>query len=90
MLAQNAESLRAHAVKALFVFGSVARGEAGDESDIDVLVDFDESQSIGLFEFVRLQRFLSEILQRRVDLATREALRPQMREQILKEAIRAA
>jgi hypothetical protein len=68
----------------------MARGEATETSDIDVLVEFEEGRQVGLFEFVRLQRYLSELLGRPVDLATPEALRQDMRAQILKEAVRAA
>jgi predicted nucleotidyltransferase len=75
-------------VKALFVFGSVARDEATAESDVDLLVDFDEVPS--LFEFARLRRKLAEMLGRRVDLVTRSALKPQLRDRILGEAVRAA
>jgi hypothetical protein len=90
ILAANRDKLREHAVKSLTIFGSVARGEATDSSDINVLVEFEAGRPVGLFEFVRLQRFLAEILGCPVDLATPDALRPQMREQILKEAFRAA
>jgi predicted nucleotidyltransferase len=75
-------------VKALFVFGSVARGEATSQSDIDLLVDFEEAPT--LFEFARLQRALSEELGHRVDLVSRAALKPLLRERILSEAVRAA
>lgn len=75
-------------VKALYVFGSVARDEATADSDIDLLVDFDEAPT--LFEFARLRRALSERLEHPVDLVTRAALKPQFREQILEEAVRAA
>lgn len=75
-------------VKSLAVFGSVARGEAGEESDVDLLVEF--SKPVGLFAFSRLRRHLEDLLGRRVDLATPDALKPQLREQILQEAVRAA
>ena len=75
-------------VKALFVFGSVARGDATSQSDIDLLVDFEEAPT--LFEFARLRRALSEQLGHRVDLVSRAALKPQLRERILSEAVRAA
>ena len=90
ILSGNRQKLQEHAVKSLSVFGSVARDEATDASDIDVLVEFEEGRPVGLFEFIRLQRFLSEILGRPVDLATPDALRPEMRDQILREAVRAA
>ena len=75
-------------VKSLAIFGSVARDEAGPESDVDILVEF--AKPIGLFEFVRLKIYLEKLLQRKVDLVTPDALKERMREQILKEAICAA
>jgi len=60
----------------------------GPESDVDILVEF--AKPIGLFEFVRLKIYLEKLLQRKVDLVTPDALKERMREQILKEAIRAA
>ncbi len=70
------------------MFGSVARNRIRKHSDVDLLVEFD--QPIGLFEFARLKLYLEKILGRRVDLVTREALRKELREQILREAIHAA
>lgn len=90
ILAANRDKVKTFAVESLAIFGSVARDEATDASDIDVLVEFEKGKPVGLFEFVRLQRFLSGILGCRVDLVTREALRGEMRQQILQEAIRAA
>jgi hypothetical protein len=75
-------------VSTLSLFGSVARGEAEEDRDVDLLVEF--SRPIGFFEFVRLKRALEEILGRRVDLATPRSLKPQLRDRILKEAVRAA
>ena len=89
LLAEHRAELAAcFRVKSLSLFGSVARDEAGPNSDVDLLVEFDGP--IGLFTFVRLRRHLQQILGQRVDLATPDALRPRMREQILGEAIRAA
>jgi len=77
-----------HHVASLSVFGSVARDEAGPESDIDVLVTFDAD--IGLFEFFALQDDLEGILGCKVDLGTPDSLRPRVRDNILREAIRVA
>jgi predicted nucleotidyltransferase len=74
-------------VARLAVFGSVARNEATAASDVDILVEFRPDARIGLFEFARLRRDLSEILGCEVDLVTPEALHPSMRESILREAI---
>lgn len=81
-------TLRGLKVAELFVFGSVARGEAAADSDIDLLVRFTEP--VGLFHFLRLQALLTETLGRRVDLVAQDALKPVFRDAILKEAIRAA
>ena len=83
-----APELRAHAVKELWLFGSAAREELKAGSDIDILVDF--AAPVTLFEFARLRRRLESLLGRSVDLVTRDALKPQLREQILREAVRAA
>ena len=75
-------------VAGVFLFGSAARGEAHADSDIDLLVDF--NRPVTLLEFVRLQRLLGEVLGRRVDLVTRAALKPRLRDRVLAEAVRAA
>ena len=80
--------IRALGVERLALFGSVVRGEARPDSDVDVLVEFDHP--VGLFAFGRLQDRLGEILGCRVDLATPGSLHPSLRESILAEAVRAA
>ena len=80
--------LRERGVKSLAVFGSLARGEATPDSDIDVLVEF--NRPVGLFEFIRLKMYLEDLTGRRVDLVTPDALRPTMRAEILSEAIHVA
>ena len=74
-------------VRSLDIFGSVARGEAALESDVDLLVEFD--RPIGLFHFFRVQRRLEQILGCRVDLVMRDAVKPQLRDRIFREAVRA-
>jgi predicted nucleotidyltransferase len=82
------DMLREQKVAELFVFGSVARGEATSDSDIDILVSF--SEPVGLFHFLRLRAALADALGHSVDLVTPDALKPAFRETILKEAVRAA
>lgn len=69
-------------VKEIGVFGSYVRGEEGELSDIDILVEFYEP--VG-WEFVDLLEYLQEILGQKVDLVTPNALRPQFKERILRE-----
>ena len=68
-----------------YLFGSYARGEQTSESDIDLLVDTDESMS--LFEFIDLNDYLEEIFGKKVDLGTPNSLKPLIKDRILKEAI---
>jgi len=89
-LKENHNILSEFQVKELYLFGSVARNEAGPDSDVDMIVDFEPEAEVGFFKIVRLQKILSEILDCSVDLTTRDALHQEMREHILKESFRAA
>jgi len=71
-------------VQQLEVFGSYVRGEAGNGSDLDLLVTFSEPPT--LFEFVELENFLSDVLGIRVDLVMKTSLKPHIGEVILSEA----
>lgn len=75
-------------VRDLAVFGSVARGEAAESSDIDVLVDFDGPATFD--GFMGLKLFLEDALAIRVDLVTRSALKPRLRARIEAESRRVA
>lgn len=71
-------------VKDIGIFGSYVRGEESEESDVDILVEF--SEPVG-WEFIDLVEFLEEILERKVDLVTVRALKPQLKDKILKEVV---
>lgn len=75
-------------VVSLRIFGSVARDEAGPDSDVDILVEF--SGPVSLFLLADLQEFLTEALGRPVDVGTEASLRPRMREAVVAEAVRVA
>ena len=85
LLKKHQPELLQHGVESLAVFGSLARGEASQDSDIDLLVEF--NKPVGLFEFIRLKFTLEGLTGRKVDLVTRDALRPALRETILNEAV---
>jgi predicted nucleotidyltransferase len=86
-LAAHADELRRLGVQRAAVFGSVARGEAGPNSDVDVLVELDPAAGLTLLDYVAIERRLSEILSRAVDLVNRKTLKPFLRERILAEAV---
>lgn len=87
-ISAHREELDRAGVRRLGVFGSVARDEAGPESDVDILVEFNATPD--LFEFVALKDRLSEILGCPVDLATVNGLRPRVRSRVLGEVRYAA
>lgn len=80
--------LRQHRVRSLVLFGSVARDEAHDDSDVDLVVDFDGEPTFDDFMDVKLH--LEDVLGRRVDLITEAALRAHVRPYVERDALRVA
>lgn len=72
-----------YGVSALGIFGSYAAGQAGRRSDLDLLVEFDRPPT--LFQFVRLERQLSQLLGVKVDLVMKSALKPEIGQRILRQ-----
>lgn len=70
-------------VKEIGIFGSIVRGEDEETSDVDILVEFKEP--IGLFKFLELEEYLSELIGRKVDLVSKKALKPRIGKHILSE-----
>jgi len=89
ILEKNRKEIHAFHVQALYLFGSVVRDEEKETSDVDLLVEFEPDAHIGLFEFARLQRMLSNMLGCEVDLATPDSLHRSLKRRILEEAIHA-
>ncbi len=77
------EICRRNDVAMVGVFGSMSRGEAGEQSDIDLIVDFSKRKS--LLSLVALERELSAALGRKVDLLTEAALSPYLHDRIMNE-----
>ena len=80
-----AELARQYRVRKIAVFGSLARGEAHAESDIDFLVDFEADYK--LRDHIRLTQALGALLGRRVEVVDRDCLREEWRDGIIKEAV---
>lgn len=72
-------------VSQLGIFGSYVRGDYNSASDIDILVEY--AQKPSLFDLIELQNYLSDRLQMKVDLVTKDGLKPQIKEKILAEVI---
>ena len=79
------ELVERYKVSYLGVFGSYIRNEQKKSSDIDILVDFHETPS--LFQFIRLENFLSEVLGVKVDLVMKDSLKPAIGRHILEEVV---
>ncbi len=74
-----------HGAHNVRIFGSVARGEDDEQSDVDFLVEMDEGRS--LMDHAALLVDLEELLGRKVDVAPENVLRPKIKDRVLKEAV---
>ncbi|UCH95326.1 MAG: nucleotidyltransferase family protein [Candidatus Aminicenantes bacterium] len=72
-------------VKDIGIFGSYIRGEQTENSDLDVLVEF--AEWVGFFKFLELEEYLEELLNLKVDLVSRKALKPKIGQNILREVV---
>ena len=86
-LRQHEPELKAAGIVHLRVFGSVARDEASDSSDVDLMADFDESKRLSLITVAGLQIRLSAMLGAQVDLSSPDWMREKVRATALREAV---
>jgi len=84
LIEEQQSRIKAMGVKRLGLFGSFARGEQNAESDIDVLVEFEQDKKT-FDNFMQLSFYLEDLLQRRVELVTPESISPYIRPYIIKE-----
>ena len=90
ILAANKAVYAEFGVRSLSIFGSVARDEAGEASDVDILVDYEPDAPRSYFRLFALRERLETLLGADVDLVTMGGLRKELRDDVLAEAIRAA
>lgn len=82
-LESNSERIRSYGVSEIQVFGSYVRGDQGQDSDIDFLVEFEEGR--GLFDdFIGLKRFLDDLFEPDVDVVKKDKVREELRDEILR------
>ena len=86
-LRAHKDELRRLGVSHAAVFGSVARGEARADSDIDVLADLDPDRALGIFEYARVKLYIGEILKGAGDVVNRRTLKPLLRDSIIRDAV---
>ena len=88
-LAKNREKIlgiaASYGARDLWVFGSVSRGEANPKSDIDILITLETGRS--LLDLVALKQDLEDLLGCKVDVVTKDAVSPYIRDQILRDAV---
>jgi predicted nucleotidyltransferase len=88
ILRQQEAALRARGVKRLRLFGSLARGEAGLASDIDLLAEIERGSGFSLLDLVDLQHELGDLTGRKVEIGTAvERMRPRVRKRVEADAI---
>ena len=87
-LREHETELRAAGIVALSLFGSVARGDENEESDVDLMADFDRAKKLSLLGAVGLENKLSDIIGLKADLLQREMLKPDVLQRATREAIR--
>jgi predicted nucleotidyltransferase len=87
VLRRHEQELRARGLTRLALFGSTARGDLGPQSDVDLLIEVDHASLFGLFAFLDLKNDLSSLLGRPVDLAFADAMRPRLRDAVLRDAV---
>ena len=87
LLRAHSTELLALGVVSLSLFGSVARDEAGPDSDVDLLVEFDPAAHVGLFRFFEVKDYLESVLGCGVDLVPRNGLKPRLRPIVEREEI---
>jgi uncharacterized protein len=83
---QIEEICRKYHVRELSLFGSALRDDFRPDSDYDLLVEFEPDARIGLIKYVELQETLADLLCRRVDLVSKEGLKPRIRDKVLSSA----
>jgi predicted nucleotidyltransferase len=86
-LREHQPELERAGILSLSVFGSVARGEASEGSDVDLMGDFDRDKRLSLFDMVGLESRLTEIVGNRVELSDRAMLKPQVKVNAEREAV---
>lgn len=87
-LKDHAEAIKAKGATALYLFGSTARDETNDSSDLDLFIEYDSSTRFNALDLVGIKQFLEEELEIPVDVTTRDGLHPMLRGDIEKTAVR--
>ena len=81
------ELIQKYKIKEIGIFGSYVRGEQNKQSDVDILIEFDEAANFSLLDFIRLENSLSDLLGVKVDLVEKQTLKPRIGKHVLQEVV---
>ena len=86
-LRRSEPDLRARGVRRAAVFGSVARGDSGPDSDIDIMVEIDPEAHLTVFDYASLKEYIASLFEGPVDVVNRDGLKPYVRPAATGDAI---
>jgi predicted nucleotidyltransferase len=87
ILQSHADMLRARGVRHAALFGSVARGDAGPESDIDILIELEPGVALDIFAYAELKSDIADLFPSRVDVINRDTLKPYLRKPAARDTV---
>jgi len=78
---------KTYGVQEIGIFGSFARGDNTEKSDVDISIELDRTVPVGLFEFARMKFYLEDVLGKKVDLIMKNGIKPLIKDRILSQMI---
>ncbi len=87
-LRKSADTVKGMGATALYLFGSTARDETSERSDLDLFIDYDASRRFSLLDLIAIKQLLEEEMAVEVDVTTRDSLHPMLKEDIERSAVR--
>jgi predicted nucleotidyltransferase len=87
ILRKHADELRARGIVHAALFGSVVRGDSGPNSNIDILIEIDPALKLDMFAYAGLKRCVSELFAGPVDVVSKDALKPHLRQPVAADAV---
>jgi predicted nucleotidyltransferase len=87
-LRKSADAVKGMGATALYLFGSTARDETSERSDLDLFIDYDADHRFSLLDLIAIKQLLEEEMAVEVDVTTRDSLHPMLKEDIERSAIR--
>ncbi|TIM19325.1 MAG: DNA polymerase III subunit beta [Mesorhizobium sp.] len=87
-LQRNADAIKGMGATSLYLFGSILRGDAGPDSELDLFIDYDPARRFSLIDLVGIKQFLEEKMSAEIDITTRDSLNPMLKADIEQSAVR--